>query len=34
MLHIKFRVNQSTGFGKEDFEGLLPYMGVVAIFVM
>ena len=33
MLHTKFRENRPTGSG-EDFEGFLPYMGVVAILVM
>ena len=34
MLHTKFRGNQSTGSGEEDFEGFLPYMGVAATLVM
>ena len=34
MLHTKFRGNRSTGSGEEDFEGVLPYMGVAAILVM
>ena len=34
MLHTKFRGNRSTGSGKEDFLGFLPYMGVAAILVM
>ena len=34
MLHTKFRENRPTGSGEEDFEGFLPYMGVVAILVM
>ena len=34
MLHTKFRGNGSTGSGEEDFEGFLPFMGVVAILVM
>ena len=33
MLHTKFRENRPPGSG-EDFEGFLPYMGVVAILVM
>ena len=33
MLHIKFRGNRPAGSG-EDFEGVLLYMGVVAILVM
>ena len=28
MLHTKFRGNQPAGSGEEDFEGVLPYMGV------
>ena len=34
MLHTKFHENQPAGSGEEDFEGFLPYMGVVAILVM
>ena len=34
MLHTKFHGNQSTGSGEEDFEGVLPYMGVATILVM
>ena len=34
MLHTKFRGNRSAGFGEEDFEGFLPYMGMAAILVM
>ena len=34
MLHTKFRQNQSTGSGEEDFEGFLPYIDVAAILVM
>ena len=35
MLHIKFRGNQFTGSKEEDFfEGVLPYMGMLAILVM
>ena len=34
MLHTKFRGNRSTGSGEEDFEGFLPYIGMVAILVM
>ena len=30
MLHTKFRGNQPTGSGEEDFEGFLLYMGVAA----
>ena len=30
MLHTKFRENLTAG-SEEDFEGFLPYMGVVAI---
>ena len=31
MLHTKFRENRSVGTRVEDFEGLLPYMGVAFI---
>ena len=34
MLHTKFPGNQPTGSGEADFEGFLPYIGVVAILVM
>ena len=34
MLHAKFPCNQSTGSEEEDFEGFLPYMGMVAILVI
>ena len=34
MLHTKFLENWPAGSGEEDFEGFLPYMGVVAILVM
>ena len=34
MLHTKFRGNRSTGSREEDFEGFVPYMGMVAILVM
>ena len=34
MLHTKFHGNRPAGSGEEDFEGFLPYMGVVAILVM
>ena len=34
MLHSKFRENPPAGSGEEDFEGVLPYMGMTAIFVM
>ena len=34
MLHTKFRENRPASSGEEDFEGFLPYMGVVAILVM
>ena len=33
MLHTKVCGNRPAGFG-EDFEGFLPYMGMVAILVM
>ena len=33
MLHIKLRGNQPAS-SVEDFEGFLPYMGVVVILVM
>ena len=31
MLHTKFRGNRSNCSGEEDFQGFLPYMGMVAI---
>ena len=34
MLHTKFQENLPNGSGEEDFEGFLPYMGMVAILVM
>ena len=34
MLHTKLPGNRPTGSGEPDFEGFLPYMGVVAILVM
>ena len=34
MLYNKLRGNLPAGSGEEDFEGFLPYMGVVAILVM
>ena len=34
MLHTKFRRNWPVGSGEKNFEGFLPYMGVVAILVM
>ena len=34
MLHTKFRGNQPADSGEDDFEGFLPYMGVVAILVL
>ena len=34
MLHTKFCGKRPAGSGEEDFEGILPYMGVVAILVM
>ena len=34
MLHTKFRGNRTAGSGKNDFEGFLPYMGMVAILIM
>ena len=27
MLHTKFGGNRPAGYGEEDFEGFLPYMG-------
>ena len=33
MLHAKFHGNRPAGSG-EDFEGVLPYMGMAAILVM
>ena len=34
MLHTKFRGNRPAGSGEEDFERVLPYMGMAAILVM
>ena len=34
MLHTKFRGNQPAGSTEEDFQRILPYMGVSAIWVM
>ena len=34
MLHTKFRENQPASSGEEDFEEVLPYMGVEAMLVM
>ena len=34
MLHNKFPENLPAGSGEEDFEGFLPYMGMVAILVI
>ena len=34
MLHTKFRENRPAGSGEEDFEGVLPHMGVTAILVI
>ena len=34
MLNTKFRGNRLAGSGEEDFEGVLPYIGVAAILVM
>ena len=34
MLHTKFHGNRPAGSGEEDYEGFLPYMGMVAILVM
>ena len=34
ILHTKFHENQPAGSGEEDFEGFLPYIGMVAILVM
>ena len=34
MPHTKFRENRPAGSGEEDFEGCLPFMGMVAILVM
>ena len=34
MLYTKYHENRPGGSGEEDFEGFLPYMGVVAILVM
>ena len=33
MLHTKFLGNWPAGSGVEDFEGVLPYMGMAAILV-
>ena len=34
MLHNKFLENRPDGSGEEDFEGVLPFMGMAAILVM
>ena len=34
MLHVKFQDHRTSGSGEEDFERILPYMGIVAILVM
>ena len=34
MLHAKCSGNRAIGSGEEDFYGVLPYTGVVAILVM
>ena len=34
MLHAKFQDHRSSGSGEEDFQRVLPYMGVAAILVM
>ena len=34
MLHTKFHGNRPAGSGEEDFEGFLPYVGMVAILIM
>ena len=34
MLHTKSQGHLSSGSGEEDFKGVLPYMGMVAILVM
>ena len=34
MLNTKFRENRPASSGEEDFEGVLPYMGLAAILVM
>ena len=34
MLHTKFQGNRSIGSEEEDFEGFLPYIGMVANLVM
>ena len=33
MLQTKFRGNRPAGSGEEDFEGVLPYMGMTPILV-
>ena len=34
MLHTKFHGIQPAGYGEEDFERFLPYIGMAAILVM
>ena len=34
MLHAKFQDHRTSGFGEEDSQMFLPYMGLVAILVM
>ena len=34
MLHAKFQDHRTSGYGEEDFQRFLPYMGVAAILAM
>ena len=34
MLHVKFQDHRTSGSGKEEFLGFLPYMDMAAILVM
>ena len=34
MLHTKFRGNRPAGSGKEEFKGILPYVGMAVVLVM
>ena len=34
MIHAKFQAYWTSGSGKEDFQRILPYIGVAAILVM
>ena len=34
MIHAKFQDNRTSGYGEDDFERFLPYMGMAAILFM